>query len=340
VEESYYPNSIADTRSTALYAPGQNCVIEVVNTFDHGVRALVVNKKLAGSYEDWIVGESAEFKVKIKDTGDVNYLLFKDTPEADGSYWCVGNTVAGLSEFYDGATITELPVTAERPLVALNLWINHDYLVEEIDGDGYEAEYTDNGSRLLKDQNSIVTVVNMYEHGTGSLIIEKELVGSYEDWKIDENTEFKVKVKDKSDGNYLLFKAEPEADGSYWCVGNDVVGLSEDYQGPTITELPVSVKIKVTVVNLWINHEYEVEEIGGEGYTASYKNNGGALLDGTDSVVTVVNTYDKPDKPDEPGPNTGDNGNMALWLWLGSASLFGLCCTVTMGKKKYRIKIK
>jgi len=353
VEEVSYPNSKPETGSGTLYTPGQNCVITVTNTFDHGTGALVISKKLAGSYEDWIVGDSKEFKVKIKDTGDTNYLLFKAEKETDGSYWCVGNDVAGLTEEYDGATLTELPVTAECPLIVKHLWINHKYEVEELDGNGYTAEYVNNGARYLESRNSNITVVNMYKHGTESLTVKKELAGSYADWGVDENKEFKVKIKDLSDGNYLLFEATPREDGIYWCVGNDVAGVGEGYTGATITELPVSSKNPLTVSNLWMNHEFEVIELGGNGYTTTYKNNGGILVDGEGNIVTVINTYGKPDKPVEPGepdkpdkpdrpsrPNTSDDSNINLWLCLGGASLLGLGGVVVTMLVRYRAKTK
>ena len=312
---------------------------------------LIIIKSLEGGYSDWGVDESTVFLVRIKDTTKNNYLLFKATPEADGSYWCVGNSVDGLSEPYSGATTTELPVSVEKPLGISNLWLGAVYEAEEVDSQNCTTTIIGNGAIYTPGQSSSITVVNTYEHGTGALVIVKRLEGDFGNWGVNNTSTFTVRIKDATGDNYLLFKTEPEADGSFWCVGNDVDGLSEDYTGATTTELKFSVVRSLTLTNLWTNLLFEVEEIGGSGYAISYIGNGVTFQDGQNSVVTVVNTYEPgvPDRPTEPSeppepnipeipiepnepptggnePPTGDNNNLVRPIVL---ILLGIGCIIT-----------
>ncbi|MCL2741836.1 MAG: DUF5979 domain-containing protein [Oscillospiraceae bacterium] len=293
-------HSISYQGNNVLFYDGQNVNVTITNTYAHGTGDLIIDKVLAGSHADWGVDESTVFYVRVKDRTNGNYLLFAAAPGADGRYACVGNDVDGITEGYAGATATWLPVRAGRPLAITNLWVGAWYEVEEQGTPHCEVTYIGNGGIYAEGQNSRVTVVNDYEHGTGALVITKRLAGSHAGWKVDEATEFKVRVRDVTGGNYLLFKAEPEADGSYRCIGNDVDGLAESYGGEPISELTVTAGKPLVITNLWANLVYMVEEAGGEGYVVEYAGNGLAFQDGQNSTVAVTNTY-SPDYPRDPG---------------------------------------
>jgi len=283
--------------NNVMFTEGENSTVTVINTYEHGTGDLIISKRIDGSYDDWGVDESTVFDVKIRDTTRNNYLLFKSEPEPDGKYWCVGNNEDGLSEPYTGDTITELPFNAAQPLIITNLWIGAVYVAEEIDSPFCVTSYIGNGAIYTDGQNSSITIVNTYEHGTGAIIINKKLAGSYDGWGVDSFTPFTVKVWDATDGNYLLFRTEPEADGSYWCVGNSVDGLSEPYAGAAVTELTVTAGRPLVGVNLWNNHAYRIDETAGNGYAMSYINNSAVFRDGENSIVTVVNDYEPPIVP-------------------------------------------
>jgi len=317
---------------------------------------LIISKRLEGSFTDWGVDESTVFYVKIKDTTKDNYLVFKAVPEADGSYWCVGNNVEGLSETYTGATTMELPVSVKEPLGVSNLWAGAVYVAEETGNPPCEVDYLGNGAIYSEGQVADITIVNTYDRGAGALIINKKLDGDYADWGVDSSTKFTVKIKDVTGaGNYLMFKTEPEKDGSYWCVGNDVDGLSEDYKGATTTQLTLTAGRPLMVSNLWTGLVYEVQETSGDGYKISYIGNGVAFAgDDKNSIVRVVNTYgpNVPNEPGEPGdpgtpldpneppgsnivPPTGDNFNP-----LAAVALILLGTGCIGGAEVYRRHVK
>ena len=260
----------------AIFTEGQNSTVTVTNTYGHGTGGLIINKKLAGSYEDWGVDESTLFSVRVKDVTNNKYLLFKGTGPV---YECYGNS--GSS---DSSTGDVIKVSAGQPAAITGLWANVAYQVEEISGTNYAITYQGNNVMFAQGQNSTVTVINTYEHGTGNLVIHKKLAGSYDDWGAGESTVFSVRVKDVTNNNYLLFTGTgPE----YACYGNS--GSSDSSTGDVIK---VSAGQPVTVSNLWVNARYAVEELGGDHFGVAYEGNGGVLTRTNNSVVTVINTYE------------------------------------------------
>jgi len=326
-----------------MITEGSNSTVTVTNTFVHGTGSLIIRKSLAGSYTDWGVDESTVFTVKVRDVDNDNYLLFKAVPETDGSYWCVGNDVDGLTEAYDGAVLTELKVTAGRPVAVTNLWAGAVYEVVEADSPHCEITYIGNGAIYSEGHNSAITVVNTYEHGTGALVINKKLAGSYGIWDIDDTTEFFVRVKDSAGGYYLLFDAVPEADGSYTCIGSDLNGPDESFTGEYIRELPVTAERPLVVKALWANHVYEIEEVDGDKYRASYIGNDATFQESKNSVITVVNDFDPedpegpvdpgdPEEPEEPGMPGAGGVDPAGPMLLGGLAL--IAAGVALGVKR------
>jgi len=257
-------------------AQGPNGPIKVINTYDHGTGDLVIRKALAGFPEDWGVDETTVFSVRIKDATNNNYLLFTGTGP---NYTCIGNSGSG-----DSSTGSIIKISAGQPATITNLWANVRYEVEEISGANYAISYQGNGALFAAGANSVVTVTNTYVHGTGDLVINKKLAGSYSDWGVDEATVFSVRIKDATNNKYLLFTGDGP---NYTCTGNN--GSGDSSTGGIIK---LSAGQPTTISNLWANVRYEVEEISGAHYDISYQGNNVMFAQGQNSTVTVINTYE------------------------------------------------
>jgi len=177
---------------------------------------------------------------------------------------------------------------------------------------------------------AFVTVTNTYKHGTGELIINKRLIGDYEDWGVDNSTVFRVRIKDVTNNRYLLFSGTAP---NYTCTGNS--GSSDSSTGDIIE---ISAGKATVITNLWANFSYEVEELSGN-YFVSYQNNGAVFIEGLDDSITVENTFlpkvpeepDTPEKPNVPSrkkkkavvapDELGDTGTPTLLVWLVGAAL-------------------
>ena len=309
VSVSYSPGEV-------IITGGLESIVTVTNTYRHGAVNLTIRKLFDGFPSDWGLNDSTVFSAKIWDVENRNYLIFKATREADGSYRCVGNDVDGLSELYIGKTSSIVNFSVKEPVLLSNLWPGREYRVEEVNSNGaFETVYSaNNGEKLISGEDKTVMVTNRYRHGEGNIAICKELDGCPEDWGVDNSTLFTARVKDVTGDNYLLLKADPEPDGSYRCVGNDVNGLSEPYDGIVISEISFSVEKPVVLSNIWpgSEHEYRVEEIIPPAYsdkcTASFSSTGSMLKSGGSVHITVTNTFSSDtDGGGDPPPGTGGN---------------------------------
>jgi len=118
-----------------------------------------------------------------------------------------------------------------------------------------------------------VTLQNDFGHGVGFLRIYKFLTGYWRDLDVDEDTVFYVRIWDAEAENYLLFDPVPRMVGdmeTLWCVGNHIVGLTEDYEQllpngdprpQPIMEIPFSFNNTLLLSNLWTWGRYEVHEV-------------------------------------------------------------------------------
>jgi len=288
VEETEGEHYTASYQGNGVSFPTSgNMNVVITNDYEHGTGSLVISKKLTGCPGDWSVDDATVFTARVKDVTDNNFVLFD--LQSDGTYWANGNN--GSPEPSDNPREL-VRFTAGNSAELTNLWAGQIYEIVETGAEYYTPSYEGNEVSFPESGNMIVVVTNDYEHGTGSLVIKKKLTGAPGDWGVNDGTAFTVKIKDITGGNYLLFKTDPEADGSYWCVGNNVDGLSEPYAGATTMELTVTAKTSLAVVNLWSNHVYEIEELAGNGYTTSYINNVEVLPNGQSGTVTVVNNYE------------------------------------------------
>ena len=279
VDARFLPNYSKNT--FAIPGSGANEEAVVTNMYapdPQRVGDLIISKRLAGSFADWGVDVNTVFTARVKDVTDRNatyYLQFKRLP--DGNYEAVKI----------GTGITDIQFSAGKPVVLSELWDDREYEVEEIGGANFRATYSGNG-RLPIRGNLNVAVTNTYDHGTGNLVISKRLAGSYGDWGVDGNTVYLVRVRDNTDGNYLLFELQP--DGRYLAVGNNG---STNPSNDTREVLRVTASRPIVVAGLWANHVYEVVEAGGANYTSSYSVNKAPLPPGGNLNVVITNTYER-----------------------------------------------
>ncbi|MCL2696239.1 MAG: hypothetical protein FWE69_07945, partial [Clostridiales bacterium] len=308
------------TGNNVSFPTSGNGNVVITNTYEHGTGSMMITKKLAGFPEDWGVDKNTVFTARVKDVSDNNFVLFE--LQKDGTYKAVGNS--GKSE----------PTNDKRELVSFtagsaaeltNLWAGHIYQVIEVSGSHYTPEYEGNNVSFPESGNMIVVVKNTYEHGTGSLIIRKDLSGCAEDWEVDNATVFTARVKDVTDGNYVFFDLQP--DGTYKANGNSG-SPTPSANAREIVAFTAGGTAQLT--HLWAGHVYQIQETEGEHYTASYTGNDVIFSESGNGVVTITNTYDAPEKP-----KTGES-SMALWLWLFGASLLGLCTVLAERKRVAR----
>lgn len=363
--------NVTYSNNAALIEDDKTTEVTVTNEYKHGVGKLKITKLLDGFPSDWDIDDSTVFYARIYDVDYDNYLMFKTTPEADGSYWCVGNNVIGLTENYDGATMIEIPYSAAKGIELSNLWTWGKYEVREVrkvNGEWVEVReitsldmdctlcteehsgnpdisgittihsaeceactvcgqwskdnnwtwgvvYSENnGMRELRFGETInVTITNRYKYKVNSISVYKEIEGVYDKWEADNDTEFKVKVFDIGDNNYLMFDPVPNADGSYECIGHldcgnvNCANTSVVYNGVTvhyrsyafngfIIEIPFSVNSPALITNIKMDSPYRIEEVtnSSNGFTITYALNNVAQVI-SDGVVFRTEDADKDD---------------------------------------------
>jgi fimbrial isopeptide formation D2 family protein len=237
---------------TVAYTDSDIHSVTVTNDYYQGVGFVEVHMLLDGFANDWGVNDSTVFHVMIWDVDNENYLLFKNAPGPDGTYWCVGNTEKGLSEPYLGTSITAVPISVDNPIKLSNLLTQSRYEVREVvwddsigvDGDWkivrekcessctaedcdwktqddwmWGVTYSENNGvkKLEINETQVITVTNRYKHATGKITVFKELAGYPLVWGVGNNTLFHIKV---SDDNQIVFDKNPKPDGSYRAIGH------------------------------------------------------------------------------------------------------------------------
>ena len=280
--------------------------VTVTNDFAPGVGNLTISKVLhvGGFPGDWDVDDSTVFYAQVK-CGD-KVMWFKATPDMDGTYRCVGNSVDSHTGDYFGAVITKLPVRVNSPVTVANLPTCREYTVEEAydpleSYTGYcIVTYSYDKKQFYDGESMAVTITNMFRPSEGSVTVSKEfgLGSNHADWDVDNATVFYLQIKGVAVDDYMIFKATPEMDGSYLCVGDRVNGLRDGYPGETIETIPLSVNNSVTIDGLWPGETYVIEEyfpaeaIYRNNCIASYAFNGVLARHGDNLEVTMTNAFD------------------------------------------------
>jgi len=278
--------------SDVIVSPGYSHVATVFNIYNAPTGDLIINKRLAGSHDDWGVNNNTIFRARVKDVESNNYLIFDSNYEYTGTKSAIGTYV----EFSVG-----------QPVILTKLEADRTYLIEEVSGTNYIINYKYPGPEdnvtIVGNSNSTVTITNTYEHGTGELIINKRLAGSYTDWGVDNNTTFKVAVFDHGDAGTPHVPPERlrfiKIENGYRCVGNDSEGFSElpphggAWQPEDWTnEIIINSGSATNITNLWANQRYEVIEIEGSHYEATYTGNNETFPDGGNMRVTITNMFE------------------------------------------------
>ena len=279
----------ADARFTVTYSDtaieisggvNRDAEVTLTNTYEnHGVGNITVSKQLAGSYAEWGVDNDTVFTIVVNDITDPNNvypLHFRRL--SIGNYEAVA---IGTGNPY-------IELTAGRPVVLSMLWDDRIYQIAETGGVHYTTTFVGNGAMLPPSGHMNVTLTNTFEPGVGNLIIGKKLAGSPGDWGVDENTVFLARVRDVTDGNYVLFALQP--DGRYLAVGNNNSPLPTN---DTRELVRFTANSPAILTGLWPNHVYMVEELGGPHRTVSYSGNNAMLPEGGNMSVIITNTYER-----------------------------------------------
>lgn len=340
-EEIEGANYSADSTGPATILSAANAEISVTNQFwAHDTGVLTIHKQLDGSPGAWGVDDNMEFWARVYDEngagGYEELLAFKSTPEAPGEYYCVGNRTTGDYLYYgqwlaEADVIDEIPFSKNQPVKLINLWSDTTYRVEEIGGgDIYTASYSlDSIDLNSTDEVTVTNTYDSYDHATAELIIYKDFEGDFGYAGVDGSTVFQARIWDVTNGNYLVFRPDPEGQGiyagSFWCVGNhellsdpDLIdAYGDDWDDPAgiqnlvelgviIDSVPFSAAKPVRLSNLWADpNEYRVEEIDGDGYPVDpdmvgYEGNNAEVNEDEIAIVTVTNIFPTVGSP-EPG---------------------------------------
>ena len=289
VKREYYP----DNPDTPIRWDGNaivghmDAVAQIMLSEDFTFGSVRVHKQLASPvnnfdfYADWRVDDNTLFYVVMQDALTKEYLVFRqDDPENDPfNYEFVGfslergNATQIAFSVNNPAELNSVPTNEHIMGSLLGTDEPAHYVLHEIlmfDSYGLiqiSYSYDENvGFEVSEGQTTDVIVTNTYSHGIGILEVHKLLDGFPEEWAVNNDTVFYVRIWDVEAQNYLLFKQTPEPSDSlfpdsFWCVGNHYFGLTEPYDGPVMLEIPISVNNPIILSNLWTWGAYEVREV-------------------------------------------------------------------------------
>jgi hypothetical protein len=235
------------------------------------------------------------------------YMLFNE--ENDGEFFCYGNNginnpdgtphlAPGSAGYRPPADV--LSVTAANSVILGNLRVNREYLVEELyrlpirEGNstdgwgaviGYEYRLVDNSLSyepvyliggepqqsfaLNLNENVVMTILNNYEHAVGTIAVQKLLAGDFLNWGVNNNTVFRMMVRDitdsldKGEDIFLNFAEDGWCGGNTWSDGKnwypDAQGVYDGVSYSDIVEF--SAAKPIVLKNLWAGHLYEIIEV-------------------------------------------------------------------------------
>jgi hypothetical protein len=264
-----------------------NMTVTVINTYEKNDGALVVSKKLSGSYADWGIGNLSvfNFRVKCVETGD--YLTFENN-------------------IYTGSSATGTYVAFSQSSSAVLTGIPHGgfYTVEEA-ADPHLAEgspgYEYPGGENNIGNVGLAEVTNTYKPGTHALIIDKRLTGSHYTWGVNNQTVFTALVMDVTNDYFLKFPGG-KINNVYQAGGNSGSDIPPFTDSDYIIEFTAGQP--VTLLGLVPDMEYRIVEFDGvrgaevpqdetEGwhYSVTYAGNNVVLPKDTNTTVTLANFY-------------------------------------------------
>jgi pilin isopeptide linkage protein/LPXTG-motif cell wall-anchored protein len=293
IEEEGGANYTASYSDAAVTIPSnQNRTVTVTNTYGQGAGNLIVNKQLAGSFTDWGVDGATAFTARIKVTGGAGG---DGTPAPVGSYLILDDDFPNFT--FTGTNDTGSPLTFSQSRSAIISGIPAGWLceVEEEAPIGIRTIAYSGNALISNNQNSTVTVINTFNSGVGSLIVSKQLAGSYGDWGVNDATVFRARVLDLDEG-FVYFRVQP--DGTYESFGNSG---SDIPSGNTYELISFTKQTSAILTNLEPNRRYELIEIHDSqaSYNTTYSytdrgtvNDSFARFSATqNATATITNSY-------------------------------------------------
>ena len=256
---------------------GADASVSFANTEVEADTRLTVKKLMLGDYASWGADNSTVFTAKIVDSRG-RYLTFSGLAP---NYTFTGTSSTG----------SEIRFSARQPAVISGIPMGTTGTVEEIipSGAHFTTDHRDNGFEFKgsTDLNAEVVVTNEYDgHGVGNITLTKHLAGNFSDWGTDENTVFTARIKDVTDAaNPYYLDFQRLSDGNYNAVA---IGTGSPF-------IQFSAAKPVVLSMLWDDRLYEVEEVEGANFTASYTGNNARLPEGGNMNVAVTNTFDPGD---------------------------------------------
>jgi hypothetical protein len=265
-----------------------NMTVTVINRYEENDGALIVSKKLSGSYADWGIGNLSAFRFRVKCVETNDYLTFEN------------NIYTGLS-----ATGTYISFSQSSSAILTGIPYGGLYTVEE-EADPHlaegspEYEYPDGGDSIGND--GLVEVTNTYRPGTHALIIDKRLTGSHYTWGVNTQTVFRALVMDVTN-NYFIGFPGGKINNIYHAAGNsgsdippydDSEYVIEFTAGQPVTLLGLVPDMEYRVVEFDGIRDAEVpeDETDGWHYFVTYTGNNAVLPEDANTTVTLANFYD------------------------------------------------
>ena len=291
---------------TLYYNPeeGRGIIVTINNHYASGNGSLIIRKELTGHPEDWGVDNRTEFfaGVKIYGTNDLLYFSL----EQDGSFHYRNPGT------YNGEMFNFIPFSAMAlgEAVVRGLPTQYTYEVLEFCPDGSNLQYIfshnfehrveiDYVRSSLKDGNVIAEVTNIFPHGFGTLIIEKEL--KYAPASVTNDTMFYARVTTRDDDTPLLFTPECNETNTWQWAGPSTSLTDEGIYD----RIPFSVNNPAIIIGFLSGRYYLVEELNENDldFDASYQQP--SILWHDQKVVAVVTN--RFNRSIDPGDN--NNGN-------------------------------
>ncbi|MCL2286330.1 MAG: S-layer homology domain-containing protein [Firmicutes bacterium] len=302
-EESFNTNGVM-----LFYNPheGRGNSLTINNHYSGGNGMLVIRKELAGSPEDWGVNTSTEFfaGVKIYGTNDLLYFSL----EQDGSFHYRNPSV------YAGEMFNLIPFSAVAfgEAILRGLPTHYTYQVAEFCIDGGNLQYLftsdfeyhvdiDYVRGSLADGNLIAEVTNVFAHGFGALVIQKEL--QYAPDSVTNDTMFYARVSIRDEDTLLLFTlVDKETNNWQWAGANANPADEGVYD-----QVRFSVNSPAIITELLSGRFYVVEELGEDiRFEASYRQPP-ILWHGEKATAVITNCFAG---YRDPGDNNGGNINI------------------------------
>jgi hypothetical protein len=173
---TYEGDGVSANGEVDLQSDGPSKTVTVVNTYQHDIGRVIINKSLSGNFVSRGVDGTTLFGVQLYDADEQeNLLYFVPVERALNLYRCVGSAADGITDAaYQGMAIDNstvfdtMPLSANSPVIVDDLWVDNTYRVKEIGGAHYTVKYTDNDQQLPQDGTNATGNINIIAINTYS----------------------------------------------------------------------------------------------------------------------------------------------------------------------------